>query len=764
MIKPNNTKTLSVLVLTFLMACGSGGGGNTNTLSGTVIAPTGGNIKDTVVRACWVENDSCIISSINTKTTTITSSGNSGSFSFPSMPTGSYIIAAIKDTNGSNNLDNGDYNGCYGNGTTCSIVNPPKTDISIQMTVMLTGSLSGNLIFGGGNGASVPTTSIATGIGSVGQASLRIDTTAHNNLNANRGEEVVPGEVLVRFKPGIRTQSMTSLSVGGTAFNKVRALAASTELFLYRSNALGQTETKNLVAAWNKRNDVAEAFPNRIMRTYKTPNDSIYGAQWHYPMFNLPNAWDIQDGVSPTVVVGVVDTGITAHPDLVDTTIAGYDFVSDPTSGNDGDGWDNDPTDTGDSQGSGFHGSHVAGTIAAKTNNSLGVAGISWGAKILPVRVLGADGSGTSADIIEGVLWAAGEPVAGVPTNPNPAKVINMSLGGKGACSDTEKAVFKKLADKGVLVAVAVGNDNEDATLHHPSNCGNVIRVGAVGPQKTRAPYSNYGPLDVMAPGGDTSQKFDYNGKSYSAGVLSTIKNDAGEYIYGFYQGTSMATPHIAGLLALMAAKDPSINYATALAKLKAAATPMTATECNTPSGSDCGAGFVDAAKALNSNATPTPTPTPPPPPPPTPPAPPPPPTSDANTYVAAFYCSNYDSCTPYDENRSDLIKIQGGGIKIPFKISGLEAGPYTVAAWQDLNGNVIVDDGEPFGVSLTSTGKLLIVDLKAGQNLAGYSINMVPIAAASFTDQNVVKQQMQRAVSQTKLTLSRLRMNIFNK
>lgn len=181
------------------------------------------------------------------------------------------------------------------------------------------------------------------------------------------------------------------------------------------------------------------------------PNDPQYTNQWHYKGtygIDAPAAWDIITG-STDIVVAVIDTGICNHADLAGRYLPGYDFVSDVLVANDGGGRDGDASDPGDwitaaEDGSGYfagcgasdsswHGTHVAGTIGAASNNNFGVAGINWVSKILPVRVLGKCGGNTS-DIIDGMRWAAGLTVAGVPANPYPAKVLNMSLGGSGAC------------------------------------------------------------------------------------------------------------------------------------------------------------------------------------------------------------------------------------------------------------------------------------------------------------------------------------------
>lgn len=365
---------------------------------------------------------------------------------------------------------------------------------------------------------------------------------------------------------------------------------------------------------------VAYAQPNYLRYPLKTPNDEYYQYQWHYDPqhLNLPAAWDLEDGTSRPVVVAVVDSGALIrkrHPDLTPVFLPGYDFISYPQVAMDGDGRDPDPEDEeaaseGD-RGSGYHGAHVAGTIAALTDNGQGVAGVSWGARVVPVRVLGL-GGGTDADILDGLLWAAGVDVPGVPRNANPAQVINMSLGGRGLCNQLpawQEAINRVNAQpQKPVIVVAAGNEQDDASKYVPASCQGVITVGATEFRNYRSYFSNYGPrIDVMAPGGDVTQ--DLNGDGYADGVLSTLwSNEWGEPVYGFYQGTSMAAPHVAGIVALMKAKNPGLGYAEVLNILKSTARPLSDQACTgqphprvtvTLRASDCGAGLVDPVRAL---------------------------------------------------------------------------------------------------------------------------------------------------------------------
>jgi serine protease len=294
-----------------------------------------------------------------------------------------------------------------------------------------------------------------------------------------------------------------------------------------------------------------------------TPNDPDYNDQWGYfgnYGIKANEAWDITSGNG--VVVAVLDTGVVNHSDLNANVLPGYDFIDDPLVGNDGDGRDADFHDPGDWVAAGFcgkdqfgnplparasswHGTHVAGTIAAVTNNGKGVAGVAHGARVLPVRVLGRCG-GYDSDIADGITWASGGVVEGVPANANPAEVINMSLGGAHACSDTYKNAINAAVARGTTIVVAAGNSNMDASGFAPASCPNVITVGAIDSAGRRSVWagggrSNYGAIvDVAAPGSNI----------WSTANASAAAPGAENYVS--MGGTSMAAPHVAGVVALI--------------------------------------------------------------------------------------------------------------------------------------------------------------------------------------------------------------------
>ncbi|MFE0404176.1 S8 family serine peptidase [Streptomyces nigra] len=360
----------------------------------------------------------------------------------------------------------------------------------------------------------------------------------------------------------------------------------------------------DVVAAYQADPQVAYVVPDRLNKPQATPNDTEYAKQWDLfettAGMRVPGAWDVATGTG--VTVAVIDTGYVSHSDLAANIVAGYDFISDATVANDGNGRDSNPADPGDwtaanecqsgdpAYGSSWHGTHVAGTIAAVTNNGKGVAGIAYGAKVSPLRVLGKCG-GYDSDIIDAITWASGGTVSGVPANANVAKVINMSLGGGGSCTTATQSAINAAVSRGTTVVVAAGNSNANAANYSPASCANVISVAAAGRQGNRSYYSNYGTVvDIAAPGGETN--------SVTAdGILSTLNSGAqgpsGEN-YAYYQGTSMAAPHIAGLAALMKSANASLTPAQIESAIKTNARTLPGT-CS----GGCGAGLADATKTV---------------------------------------------------------------------------------------------------------------------------------------------------------------------
>ncbi len=375
------------------------------------------------------------------------------------------------------------------------------------------------------------------------------------------------------------------------------------QLVKQQSRGSFQSLLKTLRSAPN----VVSVEEDVLMQPNLVPNDEFYSLQWHYfettGGMNAQAAWDTHNGAG--VVVAIIDTGITNHSDLNANVLPGYDFISDLAVANDGDLRDADASDPGDwvaafecgfnaAQNSSWHGTHTAGTVAAITDNTQGVAGVAYGANILPVRVLGKCG-GFLSDIADAIIWASGASVSGVPDNANPAQVINMSLGGGGSCGSTYQDAIDIAVANGTTVVVSAGNSSADAVNFRPASCNSVITVAANDRGGNLAFYSNFGAIiDVTAPGGETAVAAD--------GVASTLNDGTttpGSEIYVYYQGTSMSAPHVAGAAALLYQADPNITPAEVEQALVATSRPMPGS-CT----GGCGAGIIDARAAIDSLGT----------------------------------------------------------------------------------------------------------------------------------------------------------------
>ena len=437
------------------------------------------------------------------------------------------------------------------------------------------------------------------------------------------GAAFVPGDILVKRQPdklGTRQQAagfaaayglthITSLPSGVDVLRVSLApqalqhgvLDAKLRLPLGAENAL-KALTLDTIHRLRMDPTVEYAEPNWLRQPSRVPTDQFFNAQWHYELINLPEAWDTTVG-SDSVIVAVIDTGVLVqHPDLSTRLIGGFDFISDPLQANDGDGIEPNAEDPGDDpQGasSSFHGTHVAGTVGAVTDNASGVAGVTWQTRIMPLRVLGVQG-GTAADISQAIYYAAGLPNVSGTVPPERADIINMSLGGLGF-SQTEQDAILAARAQGVIVIAAAGNANTSA-FHSPASLVGVISVAAVDLNSAKAPYSNFGSgIDVAAPGGNTS--VDHNGDGYADGVLSTLGTDQGDFNFRFYQGTSMAAPHVAGVVALMLAVNPSLtpdDIDRLLAGTHPSTTIRITRDLGQPGWDDIfGHGLIDAAAAV---------------------------------------------------------------------------------------------------------------------------------------------------------------------
>ena len=423
-----------------------------------------------------------------------------------------------------------------------------------------------------------------------------------------------PQRVIVKWRGDIAIAGQSAASAEalersgarvGATVQFVRRIATGAEV-VTANRRLSRTEFDDLIRTLASDPNVEYAEEDVLQRRYFVPNDTRYSEQWHYYEntggLNAPNAWDLSTGTG--VTVAVLDTGYRPHADLAANLVPGYDFISDTFVSRDGNLRDSDASDPGDwtltndcppasPSDSSWHGTHVAGTIAARTNNGSGVAGVAHNARVLPVRVLGRCGALTS-DIADAIIWASGGSVTGVPANANPARVINMSLGSPPgySCSSTEQAAINSARSRGTVVVVAAGNDGVNASQTTPANCSGVIAVAATTRSGAKTWYSNYGSVvDVAAPGGDLSG-------SSANNVLSTLNTGTtspGSDSYAFYAGTSMAAPHVAGVVALMLSRNSALTPDEVESRLRSSARPL-------PGGCSggCGAGIVDALAAVN--------------------------------------------------------------------------------------------------------------------------------------------------------------------
>lgn len=420
--------------------------------------------------------------------------------------------------------------------------------------------------------------------------------TARQIKKATQGSERIarPGQVVglvVRFRsPDVQVLSARNApppdalvaqlnSVAGGELSYQRAMSMGFHVFRFATQK-PLSEAGAILERLRALPEIEQVTEDLRTSRDLTPNDAAFPTQWNMQSVytyggaaNLPSAWTMTTG-SASTVVAVIDTGITAHPEFQSRILPGYDFIADPVNANDGNGRDSDPSDPGDwtakhecgygepAYTSSWHGTHVTGIIAAAGNNWSGMAGVNWRTRILPVRVLGKCG-GSVSDIIDGMLWAVGLEVPGVPTNPNPAQVLNLSLGGwsPSGCTSAYEEALNRVRATGALVVAAAGNDDNESAYVVPAACEGVMTVGAIDHDGYRASYSNYSVVNavsVSAPGGDIS----YYGTDGS-GIYSTVNSGTKGPVassYAYYQGTSMAAPHVSGIAALALAQDPQIS------------------------------------------------------------------------------------------------------------------------------------------------------------------------------------------------------------
>ena len=446
------------------------------------------------------------------------------------------------------------------------------------------------------------------------------DPPAVTSLSADRlSADFVPGEAIVRSRAaaGKPQQAPDGRKTSGPGSGPDSVDRERRVLFAEASNTTSRAkdmpsgtsmpksdllrrklDTLLQLKALRARSDIRTADLNRIVHANLEPTDPLYPRQrWNYEQLGLPAAWDVSTGF-PGVTIAIVDSGfVMNHPDLRDKWVDGYDFVNNP-SGLDGDGLDADPTDPGFNLDGLwiFHGTHVAGIAGATANNGTGGSGVAWGAHLMPLRALEGR-EGTIYDVLQAVRYAAGLANDSDRVPSRPADIINLSLGGPGSCSPTEADVFEQVQRAGIIVAAAAGNDSTSVP-QSPASCPGVIAVGATGSSGVRAPYSNFGSfVSVLAPGGDMSRDLDGDGDP--DGVLSTHASKQGSQTtpkYDLLQGTSMASPHAAGVFALMKSVKPALTGVDVTQLIESG---LLTDDLGSPGRDDDGFGRLNAAKAM---------------------------------------------------------------------------------------------------------------------------------------------------------------------
>ncbi len=480
---------------------------------------------------------------------------------------------------------------------------------------------------------------LRTGAGLLGAALM---LASHAVPAAGTAQPQYTGDLIIKWrddtsgtrKPLSATEASNRLlSVAQAAGNTLqvkRTLATDAQLMRTGLSDAAGIEAAAAKVAQDAR--VAYAVPDRILYPTATPNDPLFLTQNNLQSptvvaggINVASAWDITQG-SSSLVVAVVDTGYTDHPDLSGKILPGYNFISDPARAGNSTGRGSDAHDTGDGVTSAdvsaisgctssdignstWHGTEVMSVLAAGTNNALDIAGVGWNTRIVPVRTSGKCGALLS-DTVDGMLWAGGISVSGVPANPNPARVINVSLGSVGSCSAAEQDAINRLAALGTVVVAAAGN--EGSAVDAPANCSGAIAVTAHVDSGENASYANVGSqVALSAPGGGcANSQVTSNGCTGPVSVIQADSNDGqyslGNYVVKSVAGTSFSTPEVAGTIALMLSVQSQLSNAQILAGLQQTARAHpSGTFCATRGG--CGAGLLDTAGAVRYAQTTTP-------------------------------------------------------------------------------------------------------------------------------------------------------------
>ena len=368
--------------------------------------------------------------------------------------------------------------------------------------------------------------------------------------------QVTPGKILIKLETTAKTDSEARARLDSLAASKDLGLALerrSVHGWLVATVEAGDMQgTKLALERLAKEKGVVAVDTVTRQHALRAPSDTFYGELWGFDAIGAELAWDATIGIS-SQRIGMVDTGINRdHIDLIQNDVRGFDFISDPALSFDGNGRDADYNDADPE--AGFHGSHVAGTMSASADDGIGVPGLNWNAGLVTARALGSLG-GDTVDISEAAFWMAGGEVPGVPNiGTDRVSVINLSLGSDAECSPFQLDVYSAIIESGVVVVAAAGNSGNFEPTGAPANCPGVIAVGAAGPTLALASYSNFDErIDVVAPGGNG-----FGDDNAADSILSV--DGADDFSYKAIDGTSMASPHVAGVVSLMQAVNPRLS------------------------------------------------------------------------------------------------------------------------------------------------------------------------------------------------------------
>ncbi|MCY4043833.1 MAG: S8 family serine peptidase [Cellvibrionales bacterium] len=409
---------------------------------------------------------------------------------------------------------------------------------------------------------------------------LVISPTVTNNLHpkTNQSAAIITDEAIVSYKPSTGYSALSTTNKKASKLHKIRlnqsntgiqtlsykASAFKADLQQKNPKALKRLETLSKIQQLKNRPEILTVDPNSEVKLFSNTNDPLRQYQWYLDTIKHPEALlALHQTPLNETIVAVIDNGLyLEHEELTNQLVAGFDFISNINAACDGDGIDNDPSDPGDGQLAGnstFHGSHVAGIIAASSNNAIGITGVAPNVKIMPLRVIGCD-KGSTYDVMQAIRFAAGLSNDSGTVPEKPADIINLSLGSY-TYSASFQNLIREVTNKGIIVVAAAGNDATNSPAY-PAAFDKVISVAATNSVNQSAPYSNFGnSIDIAAPGGDF--RLDHNNDGYSDGILSLYKELSGRdntSSYRQYQGTSMAAPQVAAALAIMKGLNSALN------------------------------------------------------------------------------------------------------------------------------------------------------------------------------------------------------------